>query len=109
LGREGKWFVHNWFIRDVSARVSKSWPPMLRRIIQDTKDMNGILAMATVDRMLRNAHDFLTVRDSGTPILICENDYIDTTTPRGRNTFGKMVLDAETEAEEGSVRVFRES
>ena len=57
--------------------------------------------------MLRNARDFLMVRDSGVPLLICENDALDTTTARGRNHFGKLVLDAEMEAELCSERVRR--
>ena len=101
----GNWSVNKWFTRDVSARVSKTWPKELKMIIESTKSLGGTLATASVCRMLRNAHDWLTVRDSGIPLLVCESDYLDTSTARGRNAFGKMALDAETEAELGSERV----
>ena len=57
----GGWKVSNWYTRDVSARVSKAWPPQLKAIISDTLNMDGILAAPSVCRMLRNARDFLTL------------------------------------------------
>ena len=102
---KGRWMVRNWFVRDVSARVSKMWPKQLQTIMEDTKSNGATLAAATVCRMLRNARDFLAVRDSAIPLLFCEHDGLDTTTARGRNQFGKFVLDAEMEAELCSERV----
>ena len=49
--------------------------------------------------MFRYARDFLMAPDSGVPLLICENDTLDTTTARGRNHFGKLMLDADMETE----------
>ena len=48
--------------------------------------------------MLRNKRDLLQIEESKVPILICEHEELDTTTPRGKNLFGKLVLDAELEA-----------
>ena len=40
----------------------------------------------------------IQIEDAKIPVLICENEELDTTTPRGKNIFGKLVLDAELEA-----------
>ena len=61
--------------------------------------MGGILAAASVDRMLRSAKDWITVQDSGVPVLICDDANLDLTTPIRKNYFGKRALDAEMEAE----------
>ena len=45
------------------------------------------------------------MEESNVPLLICENEGLDTTTPRGKNIFGKLVLDAELEADLASTRV----
>ena len=103
----GRWTVDQWFIRDVSARVSKAWPVQLKKIIEDTQEIHGTLASATVDRMLRTARDWMMVQDSKVPVLICDDSNLDTTTPAGKNNFGKKALDAEKEAEECGERVKR--
>ena len=47
----------------------------------------------------------ISVEESGLTLLICENEALDTSTPRGKNAFGKLVLDAEMEADLVSARV----
>ena len=85
----------------MSAKVSKAWPVKLENIIEDTLEINGTLAAAaTVDRMLRTARDWMMAQDSKVPVLMCEDSNLDTTTPAGKNNFGKKALDAEKEAEE---------
>ena len=101
----GRWTVNQWFTRDVSARVSKSWPVQLKDIIIDTQKVQGVLAAASEDRMLRTARDWIMVQDSKVPILICDDANLDTTTPAGKNNFGKKALDAEMEAEQCGERV----
>ena len=103
----GSWFVNQWYVRDVSARVSKAWPTQLKQIIVDTKAVGGVLASASIDRMLRTARDWIMVQDSQVPILICDDANLDTTTPEGKNTFGKKTLDAQTEGEKCGARTKR--
>lgn len=93
-----RWKVRQWYVRDISARRDKRWPERLAEIITSTQEDDGILATSTVCRMLRNKKDLIQIEESKIPVLICENEELDTTTPRGKNTFGKLVLDAELEA-----------
>ena len=71
---------------------------MLAEIIKACKADQGVLATSTVCRMLRNKKELIQIEDAKIPVLICENEELDTTTPRGKNIFGKLVLDAELEA-----------
>lgn len=93
-----KWKVQCWYVRDISARRNPRWPHRLAEIIKATQSDGGILATSTVCRMLRNKKDLIQIEESNVPVLICENEELDTTTPRGKNMFGKSVLDAELEA-----------
>ena len=93
-----KWKVSAWYVRDISARRDARWPGRLAEIIHHTQDGHGILATSTVCRMLRNKKDLIQIEESKVPVLICENEELDTTTPRRKNLFGKLVLDAELEA-----------
>ena len=93
-----KWRVAAWYVRDISARRDARWSCRLAQIIAATQADNGILATSTVCRMLRNKQDLIQIEESKVPVLICENEELDTTTPRGKNIFGKLVLDAELEA-----------
>ena len=52
----------------------------------------------------RNKKDLIAVEDSKITLLICDHEALDTTTPRGKNIFGKLVLDAELEADLNSER-----
>ena len=49
--------------------------------------------------MLRNRKDLISVEDSGVPLLIRDHDNLDTSTPLGKNVFGKLVVDAELEGD----------
>ena len=101
----GRWVVRQWCTRLVSARVSKKWPQQLRQVIDDTTSMKGVLAAASVDRMLRTARDWMMVQESKVKILICNDSNLDTSTPEGKRTFGKRALDAQFEAESCGDRV----
>ena len=89
----------------VPARKSKQWPKQLKLILDETTPISATLATSHVCQMLRNKKDLIAVEDSGVPLLICDHDTLDTSTPRGKNIFGKLVLDAELEADLNSERV----
>ena len=58
-----KWNVKKWHVRDVSARLCKSWPHQLQAILEDTKKMGGTLAASHVCRFLRNANQAIAVKE----------------------------------------------
>ena len=76
--------VQNWHIRDVSARTSKAWPLKLKDIIVDTQGFDGVLAAASVDRLLRTPRDWIMVQESEIKVLICDDANLDTSTPSGK-------------------------
>ena len=94
---KNKWILKHSFERNVSARVGEAWGKQLAIIIEKSKADRCTVATAYVDRMLRNAKDYITLRDSKLPLLICNDDFVDTTTPWGRKHFALKVIDAEFE------------
>ena len=84
-----KWRVAAWYVRDISARRDARWSCRLAQIIAATQADNGILATSTVCRMLRNKKDLIQIEESKVPVLICENEELDTTTPRGKKHLWK--------------------
>jgi len=97
--------VQNWHIRDVSARTSKAWPLKLKDIIVDTQGFDGVLAAASVDRLLRTPRDWIMVQESEIKVLICDDANLDTSTPSGECAFGKKALEAHMEAKQCGNRV----
>ena len=53
---------------------------------------------------VRNSEDFVVMKESGVPLLICGHSGVDTGIPTGRWFFGHMALNAELEGELNSKR-----
>ena len=49
--------------------------------------------------MLRHARDMVAIQEAKVPLLICEHEFLEPETPRGRYFFGHLVLNAQLEAE----------
>ena len=96
---KNKWTVSKWHLRDVSARTSKLWPTTLANICRLANESGSTLATSFVCRMVRSSKDFVAVKESGVPLLICEHSGVDTSTPTGKWLLGQMALNAELEAE----------
>jgi hypothetical protein len=94
---KNKWVLKHCFERNVSARVGETWGKQLARIINISQADGCTLATANVDRILRNARDYVTLRDSKLPLLICNDELVNTTTPWGRKYFATKVIEAEYE------------
>ena len=60
FGKRG-WKVHQYYVRNFSARKSKTWPRKLNTIIAETKERKAVLATSTVCRMLRNIQDLIAI------------------------------------------------
>ena len=56
-------------------------------------------------RLFRNRHNTLIIENSAVPLLMCDNEGVDTTTAKGRHQLAAAVNDAHYEAELSSERV----